>query len=151
MTPAATTLRDMTEADMPAVIDMWVAAWTAVMPDMDFEARRTYFAGRLAQHRDEGAHRLVAVDGSGTIQGLLVVNPALRYLDQLAVAPGCHGTGLGKRLILEAQARSPSGLSLHVNQQNARAVAFYDKCSWRRGEAAINPRSGLPIWLYHWP
>lgn len=144
-------LRDMAEADIAAAIDMWVAAWTAAMPGIDFDARRSYFADRLEQHRIDGADRLIAVDAEDKVQGLLVVDPSRRYLDQLAVAPGAQGTGLARRLIEEAQARAPAGLTLHVNQQNGRALAFYDKSGWRRGAAGVNPRSGLPIWHYHWP
>ena len=144
-------LRELTEADIPAVTGMWIAAWASAMPAIDFEARRDYFAGRLVQHGTEGARRLVAVAEDGSLRGLLVVNPATRYLDQIAVATVEKGTGLATRLLGEAQRLSPGGLSLHVNQDNPRAIRFYEKNGWRRGEASVNPRSGLPIWLYHWP
>jgi putative acetyltransferase len=147
----AINLRELTEADIPAVIEVWIKAWTAAMPAIDFEERRGYFANRLAQHCAEGAHRLVAVAADGSPRGLLVVNPATRYLDQIAVVTSEQGTGLAGRLLIEAQRLSPDGLSLHVNQDNPRAIRFYEKNGWRRGEASINPRSGLPIWLYHWP
>lgn len=147
----AATLRDLDEADIPAVIDMWVAAWAVAMPVVDFEARRVYFAERLAQHGKEGARRLVAVAADGSPRGLLVVNPATRYLDQITVSTSEQGTGLARRLLHEAQRLSPDGLTLHVNQDNPRAIRFYEKAGWRRGAASINPRSGLPIWLYHWP
>jgi putative acetyltransferase len=145
------TIRDMSDSDYPHVTAMWVAAWEQVMPQIDFAARRESFAARLDQHRDEGAERLVAVEAAGEIRGLLVVNPGRRYLDQLAVDPTLHGGGLGGRLLRLAQERSPAGLTLHVNQQNPRAIRFYEKNGWRRGESGVNPRSGLPIWLYHWP
>jgi putative acetyltransferase len=144
-------LRELTEADIRAVIDMWVTAWTVAMPSIDFEMRRDYFAGRLVQHGTEGAHRLVAIAADGSPRGLLVVNPVTQYLDQITVAESEKGTGLAERLLAEARSLSPDGLSLHVNQDNPRAVRFYEKNGWRRGESSINPRSGLPIWLYHWP
>lgn len=146
----APVLREMTEADAPAVIDMWVAAWALAMPVIDFEARRDYFARRLAEHATEGACRLLAVAADGTPRGLLVVNRAQRYLDQITVATSEQGTGLARRLLREAQRLSPEGLTLHVNQDNPRAIRFYEKNGWRRGAASVNPRSGLPIWLYHW-
>lgn len=144
-------IRPMTADNYPAVTAMWVAAWASVMPQIDFAARRKGFAVRLDQHREEGAELYVAVGGDEEVRGLLVVNPGRRYLDQLAVAPGLHGAGLGERLLHLAQERSPEGLTLHVNQQNPRAIRFYEKHGWRRGEGGVNPRSGLPIWLYHWP
>lgn len=145
------TLRELTDADTPAVIDMWVAAWAIAMPVIDFEARRDYFAARLVQHGSEGARRLVAIAADDSPCGLLVVNPATFYLDQITVATSQMGSGLAKRLLAEAQRLSPGGLTLHVNQDNPRAVRFYEKNGWRRGQASTNPRSGLPIWLYHWP
>lgn len=148
---SAITLREMTEADIPAVIEMWVAAWAAAMPVIDFEARRDYFANRLVEHGDQGARRLIAITGDGRPCGLVVVNPATRYLDQITVATTQTGSGLAARLLAEAQNLSPDGLTLHVNQDNPRAIRFYEKNGWRRGEANVNPRSGLPIWLYHWP
>ncbi|ARF59579.1 GNAT family N-acetyltransferase [Streptomyces gilvosporeus] len=46
-------------------------------------------------------------------------------LDHLYLRPDCRRTGIGSRLLAEAQRLSPAGLTLHVFQLNTDARAFY--------------------------
>jgi hypothetical protein len=40
-------LRDFAEADLPALIDLWAAGWTATGIPTDFDARRAWIGERL--------------------------------------------------------------------------------------------------------
>jgi putative acetyltransferase len=142
-------IRPGTEADMPAILDLWVEAWTKAMPDVDFAARREWLLERQASLVAEGA-RLTLAERAGRIAGFTLVNPSSGYLDQIAVSPGHWGAGVARALLDHARGISPLGLGLHVNQQNPRAIRFYEREGFVRIGEGVNPRSGLPIFFYQW-
>ncbi|WP_332118670.1 GNAT family N-acetyltransferase [Azorhizobium caulinodans] len=143
-------IRPFAEGDMAALADLWVATWAATMPDIDFEARRPWFLDHFAKLRAEGAQVPVAETLDGTPVGFVIIHPATRYLDQLAVAPAQRGTGAAEALMTAARAISPGGIVLDVNQDNGRAVAFYEKQGLRITSASTNPMSGRAIWRMEW-
>jgi putative acetyltransferase len=143
------TLRPGTDADLPAILDMWVLAWTATMPDIDFEARRPWKANRLKTMVSEGATLTVAAWKQVIVGGTLV-NIANRDLDQLVVAPAAWGKGVAKALVIHARQLCPNGLSLTVNQENPRAIRFYEREGFVRVGEGTNPNSGRAIYHYAW-
>jgi putative acetyltransferase len=146
---ASVTVRPLQAGDLPATLDMWVAAWQAAYPAIDFAARRGWTEERIAELERSGSRSLVA-SRDGRIVGALVVNPSTGYLDQFVVATDCQGTGVGDVLIAEARRLAPSGLDLHVNQDNARAIRFYRKHEFLIVGEDVNPRSGAPIFRMRW-
>ena len=56
---------------------------------------------------------------------MMVVGP--NDLDQLYIAPGHQGHGIGRRLVDLAKAVSPAGLTLYTFQVNERARRFYER------------------------
>jgi putative acetyltransferase len=147
--PRDIVLRPMLPADLPEAIDMWVAAWTAAYPSIDFEARRGWIAEHISALEKDGAQSTVALQ-DGSIVGLLVVNPQTGYLDQLVVAHAARRRGIAALLLAQARRLSPSGLTLHVNQDNAQAIRFYEKHGFLRGGEDVNPRSGAKIYRMEW-
>lgn len=142
-----------TPADLPAVSDLWVATWAKAMPDIDFEARRPWFHGHLEALQAGGAQVLVAragADMGGSVAGFVAIHPGTRYLDQLAVGPEFWGSGAATALMAAARERSPEGIDLDVNQDNPRAVAFYQRYGFHIAAAATNPTSGRAIWRMEW-
>ncbi len=137
--------------DRAALLDLWVEAWTAAMPDSDFEGRRAWFSGRLDELHTEGALTRLCRDDAGDIAGFVTLDCARRYLDQLAIRPALQGSGLATTLMVEAKRLCPDGLDLHVNQNNFRAVRFYEREGFAKLSAGVNPRSSLPIWQMRWP
>ncbi|MGL4727794.1 MAG: GNAT family N-acetyltransferase [Bosea sp. (in: a-proteobacteria)] len=143
------TLRPGLEADMPALLDLWVEAWAKAMPEIDFASRRDWLRERQASMVAEGAVITMAEHGSVAV-GFTLVNPATAYLDQIAVAPAYWSKGIARQLLDHARQLCPDALGLHVNQQNSRAIHFYEREGFRRTGEGINPRSGLPIYFYQW-
>jgi putative acetyltransferase len=82
--------------------------------------------------------------------GFVTVNSRTLYLDQLVVAPECWRSGIGAALIDEAKRISPTGLDLHVNTDNARAISFYLKHGFAITGADVNPISGKPVHRMSW-
>lgn len=145
----AFTLRRYTEADEAETVALWVDTWQAVYPHIDFVARREMLRRRW---HDEIAPPTIIVLAmmSGRIAGFVTVEPERGYVDQLAVAPQAWGTPVGAALIDEAKRLSPTMLELNVNQDNARALRFYEKHGFTKTGEGINPRSGLPIFHMRW-
>jgi putative acetyltransferase len=142
-------IRPMQPADLQETLDIWVTAWQAAYPAIDFNARRGWTVDRIAELERTGS-RSVIVLKDGRIVGAMVVNPDTGYLDQIVVALGMQGTGIAERLLAEARRLSPTKLDLHVNQDNARAIRFYEKHGFKRTGEDVNPRSGAPIYLMRW-
>ena len=57
----------------------------------------------------------------------VTIDQASGYLDQLVVSPDAWGSPVGTLLMTEAKRLSPAGVTLKVNADNDRAIAFYRK------------------------
>lgn len=137
--------------DRDALLDLWVASWTDAMPSIDFRALRSWFSRRLDEHLNAGAALVTARPyDDGPLVGYGLVDPMTRYLDQLAVDPAWKGCGVGSVLVEAAKRLCPQELGLHVNQDNGRAVRFYERHGFAIEGEGVNPRSGLPIWTMRW-
>lgn len=139
----------------PAMADalaaLWVNAWSKTMSGIDFAARRPWLLARLEDFRERSIEIAAAEDAhSGELLGFLTLDPQTGEIDQLAAAPGYWGQGIGQVLIAYAKSARPQGLWLTVNQDNPRAVAFYERSGFRRSAEGINPMSGLRTWRYIW-
>jgi putative acetyltransferase len=92
----------------------------------------------------------VIAEAAGDMIGFVTVDPRTLYLDQIVVAPEHWRSGVGAALLGEAKRRSPTGLDLDVNTDNARAIRFYEKQGFSVGGAGVNPISGKPVHRMSW-
>ncbi|MGO4869566.1 MAG: GNAT family N-acetyltransferase [Roseiarcus sp.] len=143
-------LRALEPSDVEGVADFWVAAWKTTGLPIDFEARRDWFVGRLAELEQEGAAILVGLDAHGRPAGLVTVDPNSGYVDQLCVAPKERGGGLARALIEEAKRRAPGIVDLNVNVANPRACRFYQREGFLVVGVGTSPLSGLPMLHLRW-
>jgi putative acetyltransferase len=79
----------------------------------------------------------VTIDGQG-------------YLDQLVVAPEQWGSKLADALVDEAKRLSPDGVTLLVNDDNIRAIRFYERNGFVSAGKDVNPASGRPVLKMQW-
>jgi putative acetyltransferase len=128
---AGVRLRARTDADLANLAELWVTSWQETMQKIDFLARRPWFLDHLL--------------------GFVTFDPATAYLDQLAVAPEAKGSGAASLLLNEARRLSPDGLTLDVNQDNPRALRFYEREGFEKIGEGTNPRSGLKTWRLRLP
>lgn len=143
------TLRPYTAADEDAAIELWRRTWARHYPHIDFDARVGWWRERWRNELVPACNIVVAESG-GTLTGFVTVDPKMRYLDQIVVAPEHWGSGLARALLDEAKRRSPDGLYLLVNKDNARAIAFYAKHGFVYDGDDKNPVSGIAVDRMRW-
>ena len=83
----------------------------------------------------------------GAMTGFVTVDPETLYLDQIVVAPEAWGSGTAEALLAEARRLSPGGLDLQVNQDNARAIRFYQKQGFAITGEDKNSSGRLTYWM----
>ncbi len=149
VTMSEITLRPGQDADRPAMAQLWVASWARTLPEIDFNARVEW----LAQHLDAllagGACLLVAQCGA-RVGGFVVIHPETGYLDQLSVHPDFWGQGMAEALMERARLLSPTLVALDVNQENPRAVRFYEKMGLTIVGEGENPASNRRTFRMEW-
>ena len=150
MSASTRALRDFAEADLPALIDLWAAAWTATGIPIDFDGRRAWIDERLSALRSGGAEIVVGIDADGRPAGFVTIDPNSGHLDQLCVTPAERGSGLAVALMDEAKRRSPGAIDLDVNEANPRARRFYQREGFKVVGQGVSPHSGLPTIKLRW-
>lgn len=136
--------------DLAPLADLWVASWQAVLPEIDFRARRDWFCSYLQELESRGGSTLCAYDSAAGLAGFILFDVRNAMVEQLAVLPSLFGNGLGARLLGEAKSRCPDGLNLDVNADNPRALRFYEKHGFVRESRGTNPLSGRATWRMVW-
>jgi len=132
----------------PALADLWVAAWGRAYPIYDFETRRGWLLDRIAVMEADRTAILVALDGE-IPAGFVTVHPETGWIDQMLVGIAHQGQGVADALMAAAKRQRPAGLTLDVNADNARAIAFYRRQGFVRTGGRINEQ-GRPIDLMAW-
>jgi len=143
--PLSFHLRPAEAGDFEPILALWVATWAETFPDIDFASR----AGWLRDHLEtmsRGGIVLLAEDDSHQALGMATVDPRRNLLEQIAVAPQAKGTGIASLLLAEARRQCPGPLELDVNQDNARALRFYEREGFVKIAAGSNPKSGRSTW-----
>ena len=149
MSEACFTLRSYAEADEAAAIELWRRTWQVAYPHLDFTARLGWWRERW---RNELVPTTIITlaERDGALLGFVTVDPQSGYLDQIVVAPETWGSALAADLVDEAKRIAPGRLELLVNQDNARAIRFYEKHGFAITGADVNPRSGAPLHRMSW-
>ena len=147
--PSAVTLRPYTNADEATAIELWRQTWQQAYPSINFAARVDWWRERWRGELVPTA-TIVVAEIAGGLAGFVTVNATTGYLDQIVVAPQHWGAGIAELLLEEAKRLSPTRLELHVNQDNARAVRFYQKHGFAIAGEDVNARSGALIYLMKW-
>ncbi len=146
---ASFNLRRYAEADEAAAIELWRRTWQLAYPAIDFSTRVAWWRDRWRSELVPATIITVA-EYDGALVGFVTVDPQSGYLDQIVVAPETWGSALSAALLEEAKRIAPGGLELLVNQDNARAIRFYEKHGFVVTGADVNPRSGAPLHRMRW-
>lgn len=145
---SSSTLRPYRAADEDAAIALWLETWQLAYPAIDFAARVPWWRERWRSELVPKAEVIVA-ETEGTLAGFVTID-ATGYLDQLVVSPQHWGSPLATQLVDAAKQRSPGGITLLVNKDNARAIRFYKRCGFAEAGEDVNPTSGRPVLRMAW-
>lgn len=140
-------IRDFSPDDLPMLEALWLAAWQATMPEIDFAARLPWFRNHMSVLTVMANVKVALRDSRPA--GFITVEPN-GYVDQVVVAPEHWGSGVGAALLAEARRLSPFGLTLSVNAENPRAVAFYRRQGFIETGRGTNSGSGRPVIHLYW-
>ena len=146
MSGQAPRLRPYIAADEEAAIALWLRTWQHAHPEIDFAARLDWWRTRWRDELVAQTTITVAEDTAG-MTGFVTVDPNTLYLDQIVVAPEAWGSGTAEALVAEARRISPHGLDLQVNQDNARAIRFYEKLGFAITGEDKNSSGRLTYWM----
>ena len=141
-------LRPYRAEDEDALIALWQRTWQQAYPTIDFAARVNWWRERWRSELVPKA-AIVVAEQDGAPVGFVTID-ASGYLDQLAVAPDHWGSELATTLVNEAKRRSPDRITLLVNQDNARAIRFYERNGFMHAGEDVNPTSGRPVKKMEW-
>jgi putative acetyltransferase len=141
-------LRPYRANDEDAAIALWQLAWQRAYPSIDFAARVAWWRKRWRNELAPNAAITVG-EQNGALAGFVTID-ASGYLDQLVVHPGHWGSALATALVGEAKRRSPCGITLRVNKDNARAIRFYERNGFLHTGEDVNPTSGRPVLKMAW-
>jgi putative acetyltransferase len=142
------TLRPYRDSDEDAAIALWCETWSQAYPNIDFAARVPWWRERWRSELVPNAAIIVA-EQAGVLVGFVTID-AKTYLDQLVVAPQLWGTKLADALVDEAKRLSPDSIALLVNEDNARAIRFYQRNGFVDAGKDVNPTSGRPVLKMAW-
>ncbi len=142
-------LRPYDPGDENAAVALWLRAWQATFPHIDFAARVDWWRERWRNELLPSADVVIA-EMDGKLVGFVTVDPRNGYLDQIVVAPEHWAGGVAAALMAVAKNLSPIGLDLDVNTDNIRAIRFYEKQGFFIAGAGVNPMSGKPVHRMHW-
>ncbi len=141
-------LRPYRSDDEDAAIALWQQTWQQAYPSIDFAARVTWWRERWRNELVPNAAIIVA-EQADTLIGFVTID-TLGYLDQLVVAPDHWGSELGNALVNEAKRLSPDRITLLVNNDNDRAIRFYERNGFAHAGEDVNPTSGRPVLRMEW-
>jgi putative acetyltransferase len=141
-------LRPYRSDDEDAAIALWRTTWQLAYPDIDFAARVDWWRERWHSELVPNAAIIVA-EVAGAMTGFVTIDPS-GYLDQLVVAPEHWGSSLATLLVDEAKRRSPDGVTLKVNADNARAIRFYERSGFVHAGEDVNPASKRRVLKMAW-
>ena len=141
-------LRAYRAEDEDAAIELWRRTWQQAYPSIDFTARVPWWRERWRNELVPHASIIVA-EQADTLVGFVTIDGS-GYLDQLVVSADHWGSKLAGALVDEAKRLSPSGVTLKVNKDNARAIHFYERNGFGHAGEDVNPTSGRPVLRMTW-
>ncbi|RYX98445.1 MAG: GNAT family N-acetyltransferase [Bradyrhizobiaceae bacterium] len=126
---------------------LWLETWKLAYPAIDFDKRVDWWRERWRTELVPVAQVVVA-EHDGALAGFVTID-ASGYLDQLVVAPAHWGSDVARLLMDEAKRLSPSGVTLKVNADNARAIRFYLRHGFVKTGDEVNA-SGRAVDVMAW-
>jgi GNAT superfamily N-acetyltransferase len=142
-------IRRAEAADAAVLADLYLAARRAAVPAIPPPVHDDTEVGAWIERTVAGEETWLA-ESSGRVIALMVLTAD--GIDQLYVAPGRTGHGVGTRLVARAKDRRPDGLQLWTFAANVGARRFYERLGFvevEQGDGSAN-EEGAPDVRFVW-
>jgi ribosomal protein S18 acetylase RimI-like enzyme len=143
------TVRRAGSGDLDAVAAVWHESATSMDGAAPDVPPREALRQRIDAELRSGWDLHLALRGERVV-GMLAVKPGAAILDQIFVAPGEQGQGVGKALLDLAKRVMPTWFTLRMDASNEKARRFYEKEGMTRLGEGIHPSTGIPVHFYGW-
>ncbi len=151
MSQTSVRLRPYDISDEDETVALWQRSWQAAYPQIDFSQRIDWFLDHWRGLQTNSRIIVAEFPQRPTrLAGFVAVSPRTGYLDQIVVAPEAQRMKVGQLLMEAAKLIGSEGLTLHVNQDNERALAFYRRSGFKIAGEDVNSRSGAPVYMMTW-
>lgn len=139
-----TSIRPARAADGVRLLDIWRRAVDATH-DFLAPTDRHAIEGEVSAFLPQSAAWL-ATDPDDRAIGFMLIDGA--HMDALFIDPDWHGKGVGRSLVEHGLALHPA-MTTDVNEQNERAIGFYEKMGFARAGRSDLDGQGRPYPLLH--
>jgi ribosomal protein S18 acetylase RimI-like enzyme len=143
------TLRLARPDEYDEVARVWMESWVSTGLD---EASNFLLANLRARvpREIENGWTLYVADDDGRIAAMLALHLPDLYLDQLFVAPGYQGKGLGRRLLAFTREHLPDEIWLRCVRENDSAWRWYEREGFVFEKEAVEFKTGFTMKYYRW-
>ena len=131
------------------VARVWMESWVSTGLAEASNFLLANLRARVAREIDDGWNLFVA-DEEGRLAAMLALQPRDNYLDQLFVAPGDQGRGLGRRLLAFTRKRLPDEIWLRCVRENEKAWRWYEREGFVYEKEAVALVTGFMMKYYRW-
>ena len=142
-------IRAARDEEFDEIARIWHASWRSTGLGSEDDVSLEQLRARIPREIAGGWELFVAEDG-GEIAAMLAFKRAQKYLDQLFVAPAFQGKGIGKRLLAFARAAMPGEIWLRTDEENARAIGWYEREGFVRERRERHPVRPQMMAYYRW-
>jgi ribosomal protein S18 acetylase RimI-like enzyme len=146
---SALTIRPARLDEYDEVARVWMESWVSTGLEDGSKYLLANLRARVPHEIGKGWTLYVADDG-GRIAAMLALHLPDRYLDQLFVAPGDQGKGLGRQLLAFTRKHLPDEIWLRCVRENDRAWRWYEREGFVFEKQEVEPKTGFTMKTYRW-
>ena len=128
---------------------VWMNSWVSTGLEQPSNFLLANLRARISTEIEKGWSLFVA-DDAGTIAAMLALHLPCRYLDQLFVAPGYRGQGLGRKLLAFTRRQIPDEIVLRCVRENEKAWRWYEREGFVFEKEVVDPMTGFVMKCYRW-
>lgn len=141
-------VRRATQSDYLPLAKLWFESWQSIGISNETDLSRAQVTARFLG--DTNRWSLYAAETAGALVGMLALLPEEGRLDQLFVAPGWQGCGVGQALLNHAREVMPGQITLTTHDTNLRARAFYERNGFELAAREDDPAHRRVKLTYLW-
>ena len=132
-----------------AIARVWMDSWVSTGLEEASNFLLAKLCARIPMEIEKGWSLFVADDG-GHLAAMLALHLPLKYLDQLFVAPGYQGRGLGRQLLAFSRRQLPDEIELRCVRENQKAWRWYEREGFVHEQDQVEPMTGFVMKYYRW-